>query len=333
MARKITNEANFPQPLFAALAHDGYTGGGGDTSITRLINPPRISTLRFIHEDEITEDATDRIWAVMGQAGHKVMENAANEHMKVEETLAARFTGVKDKDGNDVIWKVTGTPDLYDPSDLSIYDYKFTSVWSLLMGDKPEWERQVNMQAMLHRIHKKPVEHGYIVALLRDWSRRKAAFEKDYPAHQAQVLAIPMWPQQEVIDFTKRRVILHQKARFAYIESGHNDSVLPECTNEDRWYRGAGFAVKKQDSKGKVNKKADRVFDNMTDAKQYIIDNSSMLPKGKTFAPVESRPGQNIRCMDYCDVWQWCSFGRKVHEEMNKTADAATSTSTEDSEE
>src|SRR5690348_10387075 len=137
MARKITNEANFPAPLYRALAHDGYTGGGGDTSITRLISPPRIAVLRYFHEDEIEEDAADRIWAVMGQAGHKVLENSADGTMRVEATLRKKFAGLEGPDGQPIVWTVTGTPDLYVPDDFAIYDYKFTSVWSLIYGEKP----------------------------------------------------------------------------------------------------------------------------------------------------------------------------------------------------
>lgn len=320
--RTITNLAGLPDPVYRALASNNYVGGG-DISATRIIAPPRIVALRKFHEDEIVEDASDRIWSVLGSAGHKVLEMSATDEEIVETRLSMPFDGIKEGKGF-LRWTVTGQPDLYQPKNRAIYDYKYTSVWSVL-SEKTDWEKQVNIQAMLHRYQKDLVEQGFIVAFMRDWQVRKAKFEKNYPPVQAKVISIPLWPNEEAIDYVSKRVRLHQKAQKDYMASGFDADVLPMCSEDERWYRGHGYAVKKQDKNGKINKKADRVFTSLTDARQFMVDNTSTLPKGKSWAPIEERKGENIRCMDYCDVWAFCPFGRKLREDLqSKAAEEAT---------
>jgi len=288
--------------MFNALKADTYVGGG-DISATRIIAPPRIVALRKFHEDEIQEDAADRIWSLLGSSTHRILElsTGETEGLKIEHRLGMDIEG----------WRVTGQPDVWH--DGAIYDYKVTSVWSVLFGEKPEWERQLNIQAMLHRHGGDKVSSVSIVAILRDWQARKARFEKDYPGQAVKVIGLPLWSQDEAIEYVTKRVKLHQKTQADYIKSGKNPDTLPMCTEDERWYRGAGWAVKKMDSKGKINKKADRVFTSLTDARQYQSDNASQLPKGKSWAPLEERKGENIRCLQYCDVWFKCPFGKALH--------------------
>lgn len=306
--------------MYAALAANTYVGGG-DISITRIIAPPRIVVLRKYNEDAIVEDASARIWSLLGSSVHRILELAGegDKSIVVEKRLMMPIQGISLPDGP-WVWKVTGQPDVYEKKPKVISDYKVTSVWAVLFGDKPEWEKQVNLQAMLHRHKGDKVDSAYIVVILRDWQTRKAKFEKEYPPLAVQRIGIPLWTQEEAIDYAQRRVRLHQTAQMKYLDSEKDEQALPPCTPDERWYRGHSFAVKFMDKAGKVNKNAKRKFDNKTDAVQYMKDYAPSLPKGKTFAPIEERPGQNIRCESYCDVWQFCGFGRKVHEAMDAAA-------------
>jgi hypothetical protein len=303
--------------MLNALTHDDYVGGG-DISSTKLISPPRITALRKFHEDEIVEDASSRIWSLLGKSVHYVVANSAgvNPDEFVRETrLQMPIQGIEKDDGF-WTWKLSGQPDVFHKTTGILYDYKVTSVWSLILGEKPEWEKQLNIQALLHRHNGDTVKQGFIIAILRDWKVSKATYEKNYPTTAAQAIGFPIWTKEEQLDYVKRRVRLHQTAQNTYLESGKDSTSLPLCTPDERWYRGHKYKVKKQDAKGKVNLKADRVFDNLTDARQWMSDNSTSLPKGKVWAPVEETPGQNLRCQFYCDVWRFCDFGRKVHEAL-----------------
>lgn len=312
--RTITNNAHLPNAIFNALSKDTYVGGG-DTSATKLIAPPRIVALRKFHENEIEEDASDKIWSLLGNATHRILELAASEHIKAEQRLYIPIEGIHLSDGP-MVWKLSGQPDAYDTTDFSISDYKVTSVWSVLFGEKPEWIAQVNLQAMLHRHAGDRVDKGSIIAIIRDWSKRKAAYEKDYPPVAIKVIPIPLWSQEEAMEYAKKRVKLHQKAQLDYIASGKDANVLPLCTEEERWYRGASWAVKRIHNKfGKVNKKADRLCKTKAEAEQWIIDNAANAPKGTSYIEPEERKGENIRCIDYCDVAKFCPFGQAIIKE------------------
>lgn len=310
--RTITNKYGLPSSLYNALANDPYTGGG-DISITRLISPPRIVALRKRHEAEIIEDASDRIWSLLGQSAHLVAERAAHglEGVKAETRLSMPFDGIMTPNGSRWRWELSGQPDVFEQGGI-LSDYKITSVWSFMFGDKPEWDRQLNMQAMLHRHHGDEVHQLRIIAILRDWQRRKSKHEKDYPQTAAHVQNFPVWSFADQTDYALERIMLHQNAQKEFKLNGYNTEALPMCTAEERWFRGAKFAVKKMDGKGKINKKSDRLFDTEEKANQYMQDNRDTLPKGKTWAPLEQRPGLNIRCMDYCDVAMFCPFGKKL---------------------
>ena len=295
--------------MYNALAANTYVGGG-DISATRIIAPPRIVTLRKFHEDEIVEDAADRIWSLLGSSVHRILELSAGEvgpgSPVVETRLQMPFQGHKGQ-----IWQVSAQPDVYHNK--ALYDYKVTSVWAYIFAEKPEWTKQLNIQAMLHRENGDEVNELFIIAILRDWSMQKALVEKDYPKCAVVKISVPVWTQEECEAYVQQRVELHQRCQISYGENRDADK-LPLCSPDDRWYRGATFAVKyKTISSGKVNMNAKRKFPTLTDAREYIENNQTTLPKGKTFAEVEERPGQNIRCERYCDVWRWCSFGQKIH--------------------
>ena len=73
---KITNNHNLPQSVVSAVSNDPYDRGGSDYTCTELISPVRQVMLRHRHGDEITEDASDRVWSLLGQAVHHILERA-----------------------------------------------------------------------------------------------------------------------------------------------------------------------------------------------------------------------------------------------------------------
>lgn len=305
--------------MFNALTKSTYVGGG-DISITRIINPPRITTLRKFHEDEITEDAADLIWSLLGQAVHVINERSADNDVVVETRLQIPIQGI-DTDEGPLKWILTGQPDVYEKKIFHITDYKITSVWSVIFASHNEWDAQINLQAMLHRHKGDKVLSGSIVAIMRDWQVRKAKYEGNYPPLAVKPISYPLWPQAQALDYAQKRVKLHQQAQIDYLASGKDPDVLPLCTPEERWYRGGQFAVKRFQRNGKINKKADKCFDTEEAAQKYITgmqsgtwfdSKSRKIPAGTSFAPIEHRPGENIRCMDYCDVADFCPFGRAL---------------------
>ena len=75
----LTNKMNLPLAIKRAVENDPYDPSGSDISTTRLIAPPLIRYLEIKHKDEIEEDVSDRIWSLIGQSVHHIIERAETE--------------------------------------------------------------------------------------------------------------------------------------------------------------------------------------------------------------------------------------------------------------
>lgn len=282
---KITNNANLPAPLVRAIQMDPYDSSSVDYSTTTLIKPPRIVALERHHKAELIEDASDRIWALMGQLGHLVLERAG-----MGELVERRFTA--ERMGK----KIGGQVDLWlrDGSNQvgTLIDYKFTSQWSVKDGVKPEWEQQMNVNALLCRENGVEVKEAQIVAIYRDWSVGEARRNKDYPQQQVQVWPVKLWSEAEQEAWVCHRIHMHLDAT----------KELPECTPMERWARPEKWAVMKPG-----REKALKLYDTRQDAIDHVNNASS---NHKLF--VEHRPGVQTRCEDYCAVSQWCEQFKRL---------------------
>jgi hypothetical protein len=278
---RITNELNLPAPLIAAVSKTRQPVLG-QISVTELINPPQIRALTIKHWDEISEDASERLWAAVGSLMHQMLESHADiPRHQAERTLSTVVEGVT----------VTGTFDLYYEEGV-LTDYKFVSVWTTMNGVKGEWEQQLNLYAHLLRLTGARVETIQIVAIYRDWTKSKA-FDSNYPSAQVQTFTVPLWTNEAAESFLLERVRLHLKA-----ETGE---VLP-CTPEERWERPTRYAVMKQGQKRAV-----RVFDTREEAECNIT---------KTGLYVEERLGSSVRCESYCMVASFCPQYAKIKAEQ-----------------
>ena len=275
-----SNIYGLPEPLVSALSNDLYVKAG-HISVTGLIQPPRIRQLTHRYHEHLEEDVSDKIWMLLGSAVHDLLERADTQHSLQEERLSITCNG----------WTITGKADLYEePGILS--DFKITSVWSGINGVKPDWELQINLYAHLYRHAGFSVNKGQVVCIYRDWQKNRAKQGGNYPLCAAGVLPVNLWPQAQAQDYLEYRVKLHQ------LSEEMTDSALPECTAEERWERPTTYAVMKQGRKSAI-----RVLDTAEDAYSYLADNT---PNNKNHY-IEIRPGQSIRCEDYCPVNQFCS--------------------------
>lgn len=277
---RITNVNNLPAPLVQAVSRHPREQKPNRISVSELIQPPQIRALTLRHEPELSEDAGDRIWALLGTLLHHALEKSAIglKNLTTEEELTAEILG----------WTVIGH---YDLSEMVLdgellTDYKLTSVWAVKEGVKPEWEAQLNIYAQLIRHAGRRVDQLQIVAIGRDWSKNKAKFDSTYPQQQVKVIAVPLWTEAETLNFITERVRLHQEA-----EKG----AWPECTPEERWARPTQWALMK-----KTQKKAVKLHDTKEAAYEHLL---SMIPGAYE---VVERPGASVRCESYCSVSGVC---------------------------
>jgi len=284
----ITNNYNLPAPLVAAIRNDGYGRGArrADISATRLIAPPQMVELERQHADEITEDVTDRLWSLFGQAVHTVLERAGAEFDSLTEERL-----YMDVDG----WTVSGQLDEYTLDEsATLTDWKVVSTWSIIFGDKPEWASQLNTLAALLRANGHAPRALQIVALLRDWVASRAMREPDYPQRQIAVVPIPLWSPEQAHNYITERVKLHKAAR-----SGD----MTPCTDEERWMRGEKWAVMKRGRKSAV-----KLFDAPTFANKAVeqLEERDRIAGKSASYYVEHRPGTYMRCERYCRAAPWC---------------------------
>ena len=280
----LTNHANLPEQIVDAVRHDPYNPAKtGDISVTRLIDSPRAVALRKRHANEVTEDVCDRVWALLGQVAHGILErsNTVFSRDMAEQRLFADVNG----------WRLSGQFDrlsLDDGGTLS--DWKLTSTWSVIGPEpKPEWTAQLNTLAFLARHNGFKVARLEIIALLRDWSRGRAKAGGDYPPHQVARIPIPLWPQSVAADYVAASVGLHQAAE------GLPDDELPPCTDAEVWRSASIYAIKKPGRKSAI-----KLHPTEAEAATHAAE------LGTTHY-VEHRPGRAARCQDYCAVSGFCN--------------------------
>ena len=285
---KITNKAGMPEPFVRAVSYDDYDRVG-DISITELIDPPQKVELQRRHDDEIEEEAAERVWMLLGSAAHEVLRRAGeggSGNYLQEERLTMHVGGLL----------VSGKPDLLDAAGI-ISDWKVTSVWSFMFGDKREWIQQLNLYAALYRHCGFEVRGLEIYAILRDWVKTKQADER-YPTVPALRRPVPLWDPGAADRFLAHRVDLHKRARFG--------SEWEPCTDEERWARPEAWALVKPGQK-----RAMAVFGPGQSRSGGRVDAVLLQEQLAAKRPpikvrVEHRPGQSIRCELYCQAAPFC---------------------------
>ena len=286
---KYTNKYNIPNEIIRSLENDSYSDGGADFSATGLLQPPQIRMLKKRYESEISTDVSDRIWILLGQSVHNILERA-NENSKENLTEQRMFVDI-DR------YKISGQADSIAIEDKILKDYKVTSVWSVisaLKNGKPEWEQQLNIYAYLYKqTFKQDISALNIIAIMRDWNKSGMLRNKDYPKCSVAVIPIPLWSEEEQLDFIRERIEKHTDAEVIWDALGE----LPKCTPEERWAKPDTYAVIK-----KGRKSALRLLPTEEQAKEYIGDQD---------LSIEFRKGVSTRCEGYCEVSQFCNQYRE----------------------
>jgi hypothetical protein len=271
----LTNKHNLPEAIVSAVTFPWYQKQG-HISATSLLKSPRQRWLEERHAGEVQEDASQRIWALLGQAVHAVLQRSASSGNLVEERLRAVVLG----------WTLSGQADILD-SEMVLSDYKVTSVWSFVLDEHIEWEAQLNIYAWLYRQAGFTVKKARIVGILRDWQSSKAR-EDNYPQIPVGIRWVDLWTPERQQRFIENRIRMHQEFEHAA------DDELPPCTDSERWAKPTQFAVMREGRKSAV-----RLYNSRAEALRY-------LPEGADHSIVE-RPGKAMRCERYCSVNIFCN--------------------------
>lgn len=296
----ITNNEMLPDALVHAVTHDRYTKGESDYSVTELIAPAQQGQLRKQHKDEITEDASMRIWSMLGSAVHYVLENAS---INMKETGEWHDNYISEErfyhtmthnfgDGKGPV--ISGQIDLYQDGVLD--DFKLTSVWAIkdaIFKGKPEWDAQLNMQRFLMQKNGHKVDKLNICAIARDWNKSGSLRDRDYPPRACRI-EVPVWSMQKTEDYIWGRL------------NAHMSKIPLPCTPEECWEKLPKHALMK-----KGRQSALRLLDSKKDILDYALTKKiASLSDGKIELPsdhyIEERGGARTRCEFYCDVADFC---------------------------
>ena len=286
---KVTNEKELPEALVKAVENDSYSKGNADRSVTGLLSPPRQAALADLHEAELSEDVSDRLWSLYGKIVHGILEDAGEKSLSeiTEERLFTEVGG----------WTISGQTDSLtlteDQKSWIISDYKFVTAYKFKrdrFGNLPEqkgYEEQLNLYAYLLEANGFPVAALKIVAIYRDWSKLEAKRDSNYPQLGAETHDIPLWSHDRAKAFVEERVRLHQEA----------EKNLPECSDDDRWSRPTKYAL----MASATSKRARKLFFGHREAADWAVEN-----RMKTGWVIERREGEDIRCENYCLVSDFC---------------------------
>ncbi|MFR3452256.1 MAG: hypothetical protein ACLTSX_12620 [Collinsella sp.] len=80
----LTNSLNLPRP-FVSAAESDYKYTPKRYSVTALLKGTREAILQRRHDDEITQDVADMVWAVFGSAVHQILQNAKETKTQLKE--------------------------------------------------------------------------------------------------------------------------------------------------------------------------------------------------------------------------------------------------------
>ena len=323
---KFIDSYGLPGPLKRAIEwqSNAHSVGEANISCTSLIDSPLVRYLWRVYSDQIVIEYASRLWPLFGSIAHMIVEkfgDKTEEH--VERRVIAPFGDYKVSGGIDLI-----------RSGKKLTDYKFTSTFAVGDGVKVEWERQENVYLGLLRHSANPIdrEMGFnideleICAMLRDWGPR---FKKDFPT-QVKMLNvkiwdslrdvapenIPVWTDIETTKYIRERIQLHRDAE-------SKPEMPPQCSEGERWIKPEAYAVVKQGRKSAVKlfKLSDYPCEREAEAAaaQHI---QGMGDKAEGCS-VELRKSEPRRCIDYCDVAQFCPYYQQAVKEQERGGEAS----------
>ena len=280
----ITNVHRLPAPLFKALSQERRAPLAGRISATALIEAPLQRVLLMKHATEIEEDASEKLFALLGTAIHRVLEiNGTVESSEVKKTCThesgATLVCIGDYYVNQILT-----------------DWKTISVWQSILGGKTSWTKQLNVNRYIYEKCGLPVKEVYVYAIIRDWTKNKA-YDKDYPDIPFLEFKVPLWDDKTLNDYINERVEAHLFAE-TLINSISN---IPICTPEERWQRPDTYAVKREGIKRAV-----RVFNSNEEAEKFIENG-----KAKDLF-IENRKGIEMKCQNYCSVNKFCEYYKSL---------------------
>jgi hypothetical protein len=311
----ITNKNDIALPMAVWLLNDeyDYINEPNYISATTLMKPVRQAVLaKRVPIESRGFDLSDLIASRIGTALHDSIEKAVNNNMSkalsmlgYPESVIKRVVvnpTVDDLEGIDdpIIlwteqrttkkvgkWTVGGKFDLV--AEGIIQDYKSTSAYTWLYGDRDDEHRlQLSIYKWLNP-NKITEDYGIINYIFTDWSKAIAAQNPKYPQSKLIVKNLTLLEPKEVQQWVISK--LHQLEK---LETAPDKSI-PECTSEELWMSDPAY--KYYANPAATAGRSTKNFDFLHEANAHL--------KAKGVGVVKTILGEPKRC-GYCPAYDVC---------------------------
>jgi hypothetical protein len=312
---KITKPPWMPDILYKSIVNqqESYDKGDSDFTVTELIGPAWQGALKRKHHTEIEESADDRIWSLIGSSIHAMIQQANGAGVAEKRFFIRRMGYVISGQADYINYQVHKGSSSSGFSK-TIYDWKMTSGYAVIDGPKKEWGEQLNLLNLLYS-NQESLEHQVtdlkVIAFYKDWSERNYLNNPlSYPKRPYGEFVFSIWTPLEAEEFLLTKIQEHIEADAQV--GGKRLSKHLLCTPEERWSKPDKYAVKKIG-----NKSATKLFDKEKDADNFI----GGKPMGERTYEIEYRPGEDTRCMKYCNVNKFCPhYQTLIKQEIKEAA-------------
>lgn len=288
----ITNNLNLPKQFVSAVKKD-YVYKEKRYSVTSMLKGTREILLSRRHNDEITSDVSDMIWALFGSGVHKALEDSEaeeDEHkeMRIEIEMPNGYT-------------LSGVVDLFSESQKKVTDFKTGTVWKVIFNDWQDYRTQTLIYAYMLRKLGYEVNCSEIVLLLKDFSKTKSKTEANYPKQNVFVKHFDFTEEdfEQIDDFLCTK--FEEIEKYEQIE----DNAIPVCSEEERWASPTKYAVMKKGRKSAV-----KLCETASQAQ-------SMVDELGSDHYIEERKGIDKKCSEYCSCCSFCSYYKEQYEINN----------------
>lgn len=290
---KFTNKLNLPPVLERALKSSDYDNKA-KYSVTGLMKTPRAFILEKRHHENIETDVSESLWRFMGSAIHYTLQRGVINNDFSEERIY-----IKLRCGE----MIGGQADYYETETKTIYDFKITSLWSIVYKSHyTEWQKQLSIYAWLFRHLGFEVENISNIVICRDWNKRD--FEKVDNAIQVIVHEI-----LDSIDGISIEEWVNTRAELFESMENISDNELPLCDSEYRWAESDTWKVywnesKAENPKSMKNFTGEYAEKEANEYAEYLTERDK--DKKKTYR-AELIKGDNFKRCEYCSASGFCN--------------------------
>lgn len=197
---KYTNKNNYPDYVEKWLKTDDYDYDPNTFSATELMQPTRVLLLKRLFKDILEVDVDSRMASRYGTAMHESFEKVSLLNSIREQRMSTIIGGAK----------ITGKADLIKNlnSEPMLVDYKTTSAWTYIIGDRvQDYVKQLSIYRLL------AIRNGInvgrkaeICMIFTDWSKSQSRQIDDYPDTRIKIKEIILDNQGSVKRWVENRI-------------------------------------------------------------------------------------------------------------------------------